>query len=309
MENPRQNPAIDAKIRATNLARYGTEYAIASDRVRQKSLQAFQDRFGADNPMKDAGVRERARQTSLERYGTEYPMQCQEIRQKARETSMRRFGVPYAMQSPVVQKQVKQLFLERYGVDNPMKHPSVRELARQTCLERYGVENPSQNLDVYQKIWNTKLEHQTYLSGDSEEVLYEQLVAVFGADDVKRQYVSDVYPYPCDFYIVSRDLRIELNASWVHGGHWYDDTKDRAVLTEWIGKSADSLYYHNAIVIWTERDVEKRACAKMNGLKYLVFWDTKLQDAQLWFDCGCPDATDWEREYSWLLKRTLSEHL
>lgn len=61
--------------------------------------------------------------------------------------------------------------------------------------------------------------------------------------------------------------------------------------------------------IQRELDVEKRACAKMNGLKYLVFWDTKLQDAQLWFDCGCPDATDWEREYSWLLKRTLSEHL
>ena len=221
---------------------------------------------------------------------------------------MRRFGVPYAMQSPMVQKQVKQLFLERYGVDNPMKHPSVRELARQTCLERYGVENPSQNLDVYQKIWNTKLEHQTYLAGDSEEVLYEQLVAVFGADDVKRQYVSDVYPYPCDFYIVSRDLRIELNASWVHGGHWYDDTKDRAVLTEWVGKSADSKYYRDAVTMWAKRDVEKRACAKANGLKYLVFWDTKLQDAQFWFACGCPDATDWEREYSWLPKRTLSEH-
>lgn len=232
---------------------------------------------------------------------------CASIVRKA--TCKERYGTELVMNTKENREKAKQTVLERYGVSNVFAAPKIQEKIRQQNLERYGVENPSQNLDVYQKIWNTKLEHQTYLSGDSEEVLYEQLVAVFGADDVKRQYVSDVYPYPCDFYIVSRDLRIELNASWVHGGHWYDDTKDRAVLTEWVGKSADSKYYRDAVTMWAKRDVEKRACAKMNGLKYLVFWDTKLQDAQLWFDCGCPDATDWEREYSWLPKRTLSEHL
>lgn len=43
--------------------------------------------------------------------------------------------------------------------------------------------------------------------------------------------------------------------------------------------------------------------ARDAGLNYVVFWDAKLRDAMLWFASGCPDARDWEREYSWIRPR------
>ena len=43
--------------------------------------------------------------------------------------------------------------------------------------------------------------------------------------------------------------------------------------------------------------------ARDADLNYVVFWDAKLRDATLWFASGCPDARDWEREYSWIRPR------
>lgn len=131
----------------------------------------------------------------------------------------------------------------------------------------------------------TKKANGTCNSSAPEETLYEKLVETFGSDDVERQYFdSERYPFYCDFYIKSRDLFIELNASWTHGGHWFDETcKDDCVtLQKWQEKSINSSFYESAINVWTVRDPLKRATAAKNGLKYLVFWDNDLSDAIIW---------------------------
>jgi hypothetical protein len=99
-----------------------------------------------------------------------------------------------------------------------------------------------------------------------------------------------------DVIISSRDLYIELNAHWSHGGHWYTD-KDTKTIEEWKSKSK---FYKNSAETFAVRDVNKRMTAKENQLNYIVFWKTDLSDVQLWIDKGCPDGQDWLREYSWL---------
>ena len=120
---------------------------------------------------------------------------------------------------------------------------------------------------------------------------------MFGENDVEHNYVSDVYPYQCDYYIKSRDLYIELNAHWSHGGHWYDDATDSETCNEWRTKSK---FYQNCAETFSVRDVAKRNCARQYNLKYVVFWKTDLSDVKIWIDAGCPDGYDWIKEYSWL---------
>lgn len=144
-----------------------------------------------------------------------------------------------------------------------------------------------------------------------EDVLHMMLCARFGTGDVERQYSSFWYPFPCDFYVKSRDLYIELNAFWTHGGRWFaDDEECRALLESWRDKIRDGVPgYDDGVRTWSIRDVDKRATARENGLNYLVFWDNDLADARAWFDAGCPDGSDWDEEYSWARDGVLRERL
>lgn len=122
------------------------------------------------------------------------------------------------------------------------------------------------------------------------------LIQIFGEQDVCTNYVSNVYPFKCDYYIKSRNLYIELNAHWTHGGHWYTES-DRLRIDEWNTKSK---FYQNAVTTFSVRDVKKRNIARQNVLNYVVFWKNDLSDAYEWINHGCPDGHDWLIEYSWL---------
>lgn len=91
-----------------------------------------------------------------------------------------------------------------------------------------------------------------------------------------RQYVDGVrYPFHCDFYVRPLDLFIELNASWTHGGHWFDENNplDVEIRDDWYMRAVrqKSLYYAMAIDVWTDRDLLKKRTAEANHLNYLVF--------------------------------------
>ena len=141
----------------------------------------------------------------------------------------------------------------------------------------------------------------SYGKSSSEDVMYQCLCDLFGEDDVFRQHSSEIYPFLCDFYIASRNLYIEFNALWTHGGHWFDenDAADIEKLRIWQEKALDSKYYRNAVLVWTKSDPNKRMFAQKNGLNYLVFWDNALDDFNEWVTTGCPDGKDWDRIYSW----------
>ena len=94
---------------------------------------------------------------------------------------------------------------------------------------------------------------------------------MFGKNDVFRQYSSDLYPYCSDFYIISKDLYIELNYSWFHGYHMFDkeSNEDLNVINVTKGKSKA---YNSFINTWTIADVEKLKTAKENELNYIVIY-------------------------------------
>lgn len=124
-------------------------------------------------------------------------------------------------------------------------------------------------------------QYRNQVMSEYERAAYAVLVHCFGRDDVVYQYGltngDKRYPYNCDFYIKSLDLFIELNAHWSHGNHWFDPTNphDQQRLSQL--KTHRTKAYRQAVDIWTQVDLEKRAVAKKHQLKYLVFWDGKSE--------------------------------
>lgn len=285
----------------------------------------LKQKYGVTNSMFLDSSKEKLKATNLERYGVENPRQNEDVINKARQTNLKRYGaISYAKSEKGLQT-IQNTMKERYGADNFMKSDAhlakTRDMvnkSRETSLERYGTPHYLQSEDAKRhaedrktKEYQTKAKFGTFNTSEAENIFYDRLVCKFGADDIKKQYRSDVYPFLCDFYVVSRDLYIELNLMWTHGKHWFESERDQYVLNQWQLKAAKtkssdtSNYYQNAINNWTISDVAKRKTACENNLNYVVFWDSRLWDVDLWFAMDCPDGSDWREEYSWLPKRDL----
>ena len=328
----------------------GEEFRDADRRSRRGSMQTGMiAQHGTDNPFKLDEYQEKAAQTREERYGARYTMAegsvfADEARKKGRATRRSRERYTRVLTPDEIARRsarTAKTVRSRYGVDHVSQIPSAREAqrqraeqygkqwaekARQTNIERYGfpswtmgdearreISKRMSSARVQRQSLATKKRNATLATSFSEDALYELLVEYadqHGMTVVRQHRDEKRYPFAVDFYIPERDLFIELNGSWSHGGHWYESDRemDQKTVQTWYKKGEKSQYYLNALGTWTERDVRKRAAARTAQLNYVTLWDGSeaLADAHLWFALGAPDGHDWEREYSWL---DLSESL
>lgn len=334
--SPMASSEVRERIKTTMLDRYGVANASSLPEVKERRRRTVQERYGVDSVFSDPAFRERARQTIREVYGVDNVSQSEVIKARKRESSMRRYGVPSTaldpdvrrrqletlrrnhpdlpadargpLDAPSVRAAAKATHLARHGVENPFARDDVKDQIRQTIQERYGVDNVMLSDAIRTRVMDTKRKNGTFTTSSSEDTLYELLCEYADQRDITvvRQYCDeDRYPFAADFYIPERDLFIELNGSWLHGGHWYesDCEMDQQTVEIWRTKGEQSEYYRKALKTWTERDVRKREAARTAQLNYVTFWDGSgaLADVYLWLALGAPDGRDWEHEYSWLV--------
>lgn len=322
----------------------GEEFRDADRRSRRGVMRAGMiAQHGTDNPFKLDEYQEKAAQTREDRYGARYTLAegsvfADEARKKAKTTRYSRERYTRVLTSDeIAQRSARAVKTSRsrYGVDHPSQTPDARaaqrqraeqygkqwaEKARQTSIERYGfpswtmreesrreISKRMSSARVQQRSLATKKRNATLATSSSEDALHELLVEYadqLGMTVVRQHRDEDRYPFAVDFYIPERDLFIELNGSWSHGGHWYESDRemDQKTVQTWRKKGKKSQYYLNALGTWTERDVRKREAARDAQLNYVTLWDGSeaLWDAHLWFALGAPDGHDWDREYSWL---------
>lgn len=322
----------------------GEEFRDADRQFRRGSMRAGMiAQYGTDNPFKLDEYQEKAAQTREERYGARYTMAegsvfADEARKKGRATRRSRERYTRVLTPNEIARRsarTAKTVRSRYGVDHVSQIPSAREAqrqraeqygkqwaekARQTNIERYGfpswtmgdearreISKRMSSARVQRQSLATKKRNATLATSFSEDALHELLVEYadqLGMTVVRQHRDEERYPFAVDFYIPERDLFIELNGSWSHGGHWYevDREMDQKTVRTWRKKGEKSQYYLNALGTWTERDVRKRAAARAAQLNYVTLWDGSeaLSDAHLWFALGAPDGHDWDREYSWL---------
>lgn len=322
--SPEANRKRADHMMATNMKRYGVRSTAQISEVRAKQVATLQERLGVDNPQKAASVKAKTAATNQKRYGGNAPIASEAVREKMRETCRQRFGVDNPMQNEEVRARQMATACatrqERYGSDwypssedYKRRHDEILERMQATCMERYNAPSYIQSAAYRERLDEirvrkdaTRKANGTFPSSVAEDELAEMLYAVFGKDNVGRNYVdAERYPFACDFYIKSRDLFIELNATWFHRDHWFDenDAEDCAYVDYCRQRSDDLTNIHSCwyeiYQTWARRDVMKREAARKHNLKYVVFWDDELADAWKWFDLGCPDGYDWKREYSW----------
>lgn len=300
------------KAAETREKRYGGRYTLSKGSSLEPSA-----RQNSIETNKSEESKEKRIQTNIKKYGVPYTSQSEIIRKKTEKTNLSKYGFKHASQSEFIKNKIAKTNMERYGVKSTLQLDSVKEKITKTNLQRYGVPNYQQTteskkkqskkmIEVKSKILQTKIKNGTLKTSKPEQNLHQELLNLF--DNVQIQFDSKEYPFACDFYIPERKLYIELNASWTHNSAWYNENnlEHNEIANKWSNSSA---YYKQAHKTWTYYDVKKRQAAKENNLNYLVFWQPDLSDFHLWVELGCPDAKDWEKEYSWLDSHRLPNKL
>ena len=242
------------------------------DEVKNKREQTCIEKYGSNNTFCSNSIKEKIKQTCIERYGVDNYAKTDEYTIKVQQTSMLKYNKKYYVQTDEFKEKSKDTCLKEYGFDNYQQTNEYKNRIKQTCLERYGDENYRN----YKKIIQTKKKNHTLTTSKIEEDFVKYLDN--NSISFIRQYKSELYPFHCDFYLLDYNLYIEIQGSWMHGSHPFDDTNivDIELLNKWIEKSKTNTQYKSAITVWTISDVEKRNIAKENKLNYLELFSTNI---------------------------------
>ena len=206
MENIRNE-----KCKTTCLKRYGVEYTLQSEEVKEKG-----------------------KATCLERYGVEYSLQSEEVKEKGKATNLKNLGVENPSQSEEVKEKKKATCFKNLGVEHSFQSEEVREKSKATSLKRYGVEHPMHNAEVMEKASKNayNLKDYIYPSGAIIKVqgyephALDELLREGQTEDnivVKRTHVPEVWydddegkrhRYYVDIFIPSQNRCIEVKSTW-----------------------------------------------------------------------------------------------
>ena len=198
------------------------------------------------------------------------------VQQQFQKTVLERYGVTNPLKSEEIKNRCYQTNIKRYGGKSPLMNDKIKKKAQETCLKKYGVTSYLKTKDFKEKVLKTMKERGTLPHSKIEIKFYNYLLTLFKEDDIIQQYKNDLYPYHCDFYIKSLDLYIEINGTWTHGMHPFDENNKDDIQKLNFWKSKNSPYYNSAINTWTNLDVNKRTIAKQNNLLFLAIYSIKI---------------------------------
>lgn len=159
------NPEIKAKEEATRMKKYGVRNVGESKEI-QKRVQATNLKRYGGNPAATEEVKAKIREAHLKRYGVANSMACPTVRAKRRKTMIARYGTEHALENPEILASMLQKLQAAKGIRNVMELPEVRERIRQTNLDRYGVENPMQATEVFGRMQKSAHRYKSYTTKD-----------------------------------------------------------------------------------------------------------------------------------------------
>ena len=266
------------KVKKTKLLKYGDENYNNHEKTSQTKLLKYGDK-NYNNP-------EKQKQTCINNNGG-IGFQSEKIKEKYIKTCQLLYGCDDGSKSQIAINKFK----ITYKSKSPEEIANIVKKRQNTCLLLYGETSYAKTLECRKFISNMVTsqeyqEHQLYIkklkgtinSSKIEQQFKEYLEQNY-PNDFEYQYRSELYPFNCDFYIKSLDLYIEINGSWTHGGHPFDENNYEDIIRLNEMKSKNTQYYINAINTWTISDVKKRNIAKQNNLNYLEIFTKYVDEA------------------------------
>ena len=144
------------------MARYGTTSNLTHADTKAKIKQTNLDRYGVEHAMKRSASVQKLRDSKLLKYGdpafnnrekfkdtrsTWSNEKIQGIHTKRTTTNTDRYGVDYTFQSGSVQHKIRETNVKRYGVENPAKSLVIKEKIKQTMIATYGSHFNQRHID------------------------------------------------------------------------------------------------------------------------------------------------------------------
>lgn len=137
------------------------------------------------------------------------------------------------------------------------------------AINQKKVSSPNINSpEAIKKANLTRLTNGTTNQSRAEDEFYHKLLILgFSKDDIIHHYMSDKYPFNCDFYIKSKDLYIEYQGHYTHGYEPFDENNEKHI--EYLIKMQDA---NKDMSTWFKRDVNKIETAKRNKINLLLVY-------------------------------------
>ena len=195
------------KIQETNLIRYGVNYPISSNEIREKAKRTYIERYGVDNPFKSEEFKEKIRETNLQKYGVPNPLLNKEIYEKSKQTKLAKYGFEYPLQVEEFKSKQQHTTFERYGEYNILKNKDIKNKIVQTMRERYGVDYPSQNPEIRSKMINSFYNNQS-IATSTQQIYLGQLYGM--------EINYPILRYNVDLFDKDNNIIIGYDG----GGHW-----------------------------------------------------------------------------------------
>lgn len=256
-----------SRRKATCLKIYGAESVPQSEYFSIKSKETCLDHFGVDHPNKCSDIVQKGKQTKLARYDDENFNNSN----KANETKNNRSQEEKDAEINK-RKATNQI---KYGGNAPACSPLVQEKMRKTN----EINNSDPNYRNVNKCYETKKLNNSFNTSKPEEEYYSYLCNKYGKEYIIRQYRDSRYSnksgkmWSCDFYIISKDLFIELNKFPTHYSERFDPSNEEHIkLLEHCKNEPSNWIEEGMVRVWAGSDYEKIKTAQENNLNYITIY-------------------------------------
>jgi hypothetical protein len=188
---------INNKRIETNLEKYGVEFTLQLDKIKEKSkgkLTCF-EKYGVEYTLQSKTIRDKGKLTCLDKYGVEYPTQYIPFKEKGKQTNLKKYGVEYPTQSVIIQNKTKQTCLQRYGVEYIAQDPIISERMFKNSLKFKEYTFPSGKIVKIQGYENIALDIllKEYKEQDILTNRSDMLKISYWYNKKNRIYFPDIY--------------------------------------------------------------------------------------------------------------------
>lgn len=146
VEYAMQSNEVKEKLAKNNIEKYGVACVLSLDDVKDKVKMTMNRKYGCDSPMQNDKIKQRV----LSKLSNKTDEELSSINNRRKQTMLDRYGVENAAQSKEIQNKIKETCMTRLGYASPFSSPAVIQKSKETKLNRYGTEYPIQ-LDSIKK--------------------------------------------------------------------------------------------------------------------------------------------------------------
>jgi very-short-patch-repair endonuclease len=287
------------KNKATNLKKYGVEWASQRGDHSEKIIEASLRKFGSTHYSQTQEFHDRVISSNVKKFGVAYPAQSKDVKERIEQLTIEKYGVASNFQRADVKEKIKASNLTKYGKENVLSCPEIRDKVAATNISRYGVKVPLQNANLAAKAGDTrksnyyapsvleKLNNADWLASSNLVKTIGELAAELGVSSSNLNKYFHKHSLPIvahtatelerkfKSYFESKNISVELHnrsiISPMEVDVYFPDFK--------LGIEINGGYWHSEQFVKSQSyHLGKIIAAEKAGITLMQFWDWELND-------------------------------